>query len=214
MDIKNLLDRCREGDQAAEQELVCYYISRVTGFAEKRISPLYRRRFDGDDVANSVMKSLILRIRKGIVDSDDEWQLWCLLLLMTKRKVNRRVREAQQAKRDIRRELQPAVSEDVSGVELAEIVESCSTDESYDESAYLLEQAILHLEKTQSDKINPGHREVLELSMQGLPYAEICENLEKRVGKMVTLKTIQRRMRDIREALAEIADLDTSEDNA
>lgn len=208
MDIKNLLEKCRQGDRDAEQELVCYYISRVTGFAEKRISSLYKRRFDGDDVANSVMNSLIMRIRKGIIDSEDEWQLWCLLLLMTKRKVNRRVREANQAKRSILREVHAAASDDVSGIELAEIVET-SNNECFDESAQLLEQAILHLEKTQSSKPSPAHRDVLELSMQGLPYAEICKTLETRVGKEVTLKTIQRRMRDIREALVEIVDLES-----
>lgn len=208
MDIKNLLERCRQGDRDAEQELVCYYISRVTGFAEKRISSLYKRRFDGDDVANSVMNSLIMRIRRGIIDSEDEWQLWCLLLLMTKRKVNRRVREANQAKRSILREVHPSASDDVSGIELAEIVEK-SDNESFDESAQLLERAILHLEKTQSGKPSPAHRDVLELSMQGLPYAEICKTLESRVGKEVTLKTIQRRMRDIREALIETVDLES-----
>lgn len=213
MDIKNLLERCRVGDEAAERELVCYYISRVTGYAERRIQPLYRRRFDEEDVANSVMKSLILRIRKGVIDSDHEWQLWCLLLKMTKRKVSRRVREAQQAKRDIRRELQPIASEEMTGVELAEIIED-SNNQSYDESAYLLEQAILHLEKTQPNKANPGHRDVLELSMQGLPYAEICETLGKRLGEVVTLKKIQRRMRDIRDALVEIADLDVTGDES
>jgi DNA-directed RNA polymerase specialized sigma24 family protein len=205
MDIKNLLDRCRQGDPGAEQELVCYYVSRVSGFAEKRIASLYKRRFDGDDVANSVMKSLILRVRKGMIDCEDEWKLWSLLLLMTKRKVNRRVREAQQAKRDIRREMQPAVSDDVSGIELAEIVEN-SDNESYDESAYLLEKAILHIENHQVKQSSPTHREVLELTMKGLPYAEICETLKKRVGKDISLKLIQRKMRDIREAVLEVVE--------
>lgn len=208
MDIKTLLEKCRQGDSDAERELVCYYISRVTVFAEKRISPLYKRRFDGDDVANSVMKSLILRVRKGIIDSEDEWQLWSLLLLMTKRKVNRRVREAKQAKRDISRELQPSTSSEVSGIELAEIVDSSNNEQSFNESAQLLEKAILHLEKTPSNKLRPSHREVIELAMRGLPYAEISKLLGERIGKEVTLKTIQRRMRDIRDSLIETVDLE------
>ena len=208
MDIKSLLDRCRQGDQAAEQELVCYFVSRVSGFAEKRIAPLYKRRFDGDDVANSVMKSLILRVRKGMNDCEDEWKLWSLLLLMTKRKVNRRVREAQQAKRDIRREFLPAVSEDVSGIELADIVEN-SDNESYDESALLLEKALLYIESNQAKATAPSHREVLELTMRGMPYSEICETLKQRVGKEISLKMIQRKMRDIREAVLEVVAADS-----
>lgn len=212
MDIRVLLEKCRQGDKEAEQELICYYISRVTIFAEKRISPLYKRRFDGDDVANSVMKSLIQRIRSGKIDSEDEWQLWSLLLLMTRRKVSRRVREANQAKRSINREVHPNASEDISGIELAEIVENSdneSNHESYQESAQLLEQAILHLEKTQSGKLCPTHRDVLQLVLQGLPYSEICETLEKRVGQQVSDKTIQRRMKDIRDALIELKVLDS-----
>ncbi len=204
VEIQELLERCRQGDSGAEQELVCYYISRVAGFAEKRISPMYKRRFDGDDVANSVMKSLMLRIRKGSVDSEDEWKLWCLLLTMTKRKVNRRIREAQQAKRDIRRELQPAASEEVSSVEIAQLIED-SSNETYDSSASLLEEAILELEKTKGDIDPPKHRDVLALCVQGLPYKEICDQFKERFGKTYSLKLIQRRVRDIREMLMELA---------
>lgn len=143
-----------------------------------------------------------------MIDCEDEWKLWSLLLLMTKRKVNRRVREAQQAKRDIRREFLPAVSEDVSGIELADIVEN-SDNESYDESALLLEKALLYIESNQAKATAPSHREVLELTMRGMPYSEICETLKQRVGKEISLKMIQRKMRDIREAVLEVVAADS-----
>lgn len=210
MDIRNLIDRCREGDEAAERDLVCYYISRVAMVAERRISPAYLRRFDGDDVANSVMKSLMLRIRRGALDSEDEWQMWCLLLKMTKRKVSRRVREARQGKRDILREAHPNPSDGISGIDLAEMLED-SSDTTYEDSAELLESALAHLESTKKDLKGPSHRAVIELCKRGMAYKEICEVLAKEYGNSFSLKFIQRRIADVKNAVATL-NADTDEE--
>lgn len=211
MQIQRLLERCRAGDEAAEVELVCYYISRVALFAEKRISSLYTRRFDGDDIANSVMKSLMLRIRAGSISSDDEWMLWSLLMTMTRRKVARKIRQAQQDKRDIRREFQPQASGSESDFDMAEFVEE-SSSETYEDSAVMLEEALVHIEQTKPDLDAPSHREVLLMCMQGYAYKEICDQLKTRYNKNFSLKIIQRRLGDIRKTIERLnASEETSE---
>lgn len=211
MQIQRLIERCREGDETAEVELVCYYISRVSLFAEKRISSLYTRRFDGDDVANSVMKSLMLRIRAGAINSDDEWMLWSLLMTMTRRKVARKIRQAQQDKRDIRREFQPQGTGCDSDFDIAEFVKD-SSNATFDDSAILLEEAIVLVEKSKPGLEAPSHREILLLCMQGYSYKEICDRLKARHNKNFSLKIIQRRLGDIRQSIEQLNRLDEADD--
>ena len=77
-----------------------------------------------------------------------------------------------------------------------------SSESTYEDSAELLEKALSHLESTKKDLKGPGHRVVIDLCKRGIPYKEICDFLAKEYGDSFSLKFVQRRIADVRNAVA------------
>jgi len=211
MDVEELLSRCRAGDRGAENELIAIYLEKIARYADHRIGPDFVRRFDGEDVAQSVLKSAALGMRTGGIEVEDERMFWGLLVVMTKHKINRRVRYWRRQRRDIRREErvpeQAALPEEI----LRDLVQE-PNEQDAEEATKLLNALLVRLE---SERVAnpPSYREVLMARLNGDSYETICDRCEKQYGRPVSTKTIQRRMDVIREIFEQcVEDEKESED--
>lgn len=188
MSVDELLERCRMGDREAENELVATYLTRIARFAEQRISAKFKARVDGDDIAQSVLKSAALRFRSGQLEAEDERTFWGLLVSITINKVNRRIQFEKRLKRRVDLEVSPDGS--LFSWEHLQIMCRESTVEDQAEFIELLERVFDRI-KTLEAKNPPSHEEVLLARLNGDDYADISQ----RFG--TSTKTIKRRLDDI-----------------
>jgi RNA polymerase sigma factor (sigma-70 family) len=98
--VTHLIDRVKEGDEAAARELQALYAPRVTGLARARLQGKYLRVADEDDVAQSVFAGFFHGAGRGQYDKlHDRDDLWHLLFTITIRKAQKLVKERERQKR-------------------------------------------------------------------------------------------------------------------
>jgi RNA polymerase sigma factor (sigma-70 family) len=86
-DVTRWLQRLKEGDRSAAQELWQRYCARLVGLARERLRGANRRAMDEEDVALSAFKSFCLRAEQGRFPRlDDRDDLWQVLVTITARK--------------------------------------------------------------------------------------------------------------------------------
>ena len=99
-----LIQRLREGDGQAANELVCHYEPEVRRYVRFRLtSPSIRRFVDSLDISQSVLGRFFVQYQQGAIEIDSEAQLRNLLLTMARNKLYDHARKQQAAKRDVRR---------------------------------------------------------------------------------------------------------------
>jgi hypothetical protein len=64
------------GDSVAAFALFDLYLERLAGFVRKKMDGKFGRRFDLEDVTQSVMGSFFVRLRRGRYDLDESGALW------------------------------------------------------------------------------------------------------------------------------------------
>jgi len=104
MTNEDLLQRCQRGDRQAENELIADYFLKLAETAQRRISGKFQGKFDGEDIAVSVLKSVALRMRSGKLEVEDEKRFWALLVAVMKNKVHRQIEYWTAQGRDVHRE--------------------------------------------------------------------------------------------------------------
>lgn len=109
-----LIQRFRDGDEAAAARLFERYFDQVDQLAQRKLSPQLQRRIGSDDIAQSVYRSLFDKVAAGRFVIEEEGKLWSLLAKMTSHKVLRQVERNRAGLRDVSRE-QPLESGDRSG---------------------------------------------------------------------------------------------------
>ena len=87
-----LLERYRQGDDTAAEELFSRYFRRLTLLARSRLSPRLARRTDPEDVVMSVYRSFFIDARAGRFTLSRGGDLWRLLAAITKHKLLRQAR--------------------------------------------------------------------------------------------------------------------------
>ena len=86
--VTHWFEQIKEGDSVAARVVWERYYPQLVRLAREKLRGTPRRVADEDDIADSVMKSLILAAQKGrFPDLADRQDLWRLLLWMTARKV-------------------------------------------------------------------------------------------------------------------------------
>lgn len=90
----------------AEGEIFERYAQRLTRFAQARMPPNTRGRFDSEDIVQSVFRSFYRRNQKAEFSFDESLDVWRLLVAMTYRKLLKQVRHHRTEKRDVARERQ------------------------------------------------------------------------------------------------------------
>lgn len=103
-----LLQRWREGDERAADQLFEAYIDGLLAYVRRRMSPALARRVDAEDVVQSVYRSFFTRARDGQFVIERSGDLWRLLLGISFNKLQSQVEHHTAAKRSFRKESHPA----------------------------------------------------------------------------------------------------------
>ena len=97
-----LLAEIRAGNSQAERTLFNRYYARMVGFARARMNTRLQVRVAASDVAASAIKSVLLGVRPGEFDLDDDESLWPLLVTVMLNKVRNQWRRHTRQGRDLR----------------------------------------------------------------------------------------------------------------
>lgn len=158
-----LLERHRAGDPQAAQQLVGRYWQRLVGQIAPRINPILSARFDAEDVALSVFRTIFRRAGAGTLTVSEHGKLWGLLVRIAVCKTARYARQELHGKRDPRAEA--ADKERL-------LLETLATEPSPADAASVrevLDGVLLGLTQT--------HHQMADMLMQGYTVAEIMADL-------------------------------------
>lgn len=187
--ITALLSDVRRADRDAVCALFDRCYSRVAAIGRGKLGGVHRRGFNEDDVANSAFREFLDRVAAGdfpkLENREDVWQILTLL-------VGDKVRDRLQHEGRLKR------GGGNPGAPLEEVAEVVSK---LDSPALVVEinDAKKHLlEKLPSD----DHRRVIELLAEGRTHEEIAETLD------LSVRTVDRRVKDVRVALPRILGID------
>jgi RNA polymerase sigma factor (sigma-70 family) len=98
--VTKLIQRVKEGDAAAAQELLARYLQRLLGLARAKLRGRQLRAADEEDVVQSVLLGFYLGAERGQYSQcQDRDDLWHLLAKITERKVQKLVRHEDAKKR-------------------------------------------------------------------------------------------------------------------
>ena len=98
---KAVVQRWRDGDEGAAEEIYLRYADRLWSLARTQIGHRLGRRFDADDVVQSVFRTFLRRTRDGEFAIDQSARLWQLLVKITINKVRRKAKFHKAAKRNV-----------------------------------------------------------------------------------------------------------------
>jgi RNA polymerase sigma-70 factor (ECF subfamily) len=179
-DVRALLARIHEGDEAAARELLCRYESKVRMVVRRQLPRLLRSRFDSLDFLQSVWGSFFHRIRTGSNDLAEERNLIAFLAWAARNKVIDQYRRAATQRQDIHRDspLRNALDDGS---------EPAASEETPSQVAQARETFGRLRELLPDDR-----RVILELKAEGFS----CREIGERLG--VSERTVQRVLEDLR----------------
>jgi RNA polymerase sigma factor (sigma-70 family) len=160
-----LLEKLRQGDKQAAEQIYCRFVERLIAFAGSRLSPIMASRFDPEDVVQSVFRSLSVRAREGKFVVSRNGDLWKLLVSITINKLRGQIDRHSAAKRRVGRE----VSVD-SLLRSPDLLREIATQDPSPADAAELVDEVRHLMK----QLEPDQRTCLELRLQGFSLEEIA----------------------------------------
>jgi RNA polymerase sigma-70 factor (ECF subfamily) len=99
--IPQLVERLRDGDPQAAEEMFARYAQRLTALAEQHLSRKLASRLDGADVVQSVFRTFFRRSAAGEFRIDSSAELWRLLVLITLQKARAYGRHHRARVRDV-----------------------------------------------------------------------------------------------------------------
>lgn len=168
-----IVERARQGDEAAASALFERYVARLIDLAQARIFKKLGRRLDAEDIVQSVYRSFFLHLRQGRYDLRSSGDLWHLLAAMAVRKVHRQARKHTAEKRAIYRE--DSVG-GMSGVNCLQ-ADALARDPSPDVVLEVIDE-LEHMYLLRS----PAQRRIVELRLRNYSIAEISrmEKLSER----------------------------------
>ncbi len=83
----SLVRRFRAGEDDAATQLYLRYADRLHRLAQRNTATDLKRRFDAEDVVQSVFRTFFRRVRTGLYDLPDGDELWRLLLVISLNKI-------------------------------------------------------------------------------------------------------------------------------
>jgi RNA polymerase sigma factor (sigma-70 family) len=177
-----LLQKYRDGDERAAEQLFSRYVGRLTLLARSRLSPTLARRTDPEDIVLSAYRSFFIGARDGKFTLNRSGDLWRLLVAITLHKLYRHAR-----KQGAERRALVAWQFEATASNPPDFSREPSPDEAValaDELAALF------------SKLDPFARRVLELRLQDRSLSEISESLGR------CERTIRRTLTAIRRQLS------------
>jgi RNA polymerase sigma-70 factor (ECF subfamily) len=98
----SLLRRCHQGDDDAAAALYGRYADRLIGLVKGQCARDLARRFDAEDIVQSVFRAFFHRARQGFYAVAPGEELWGLLLVMALNKMRSRAAFHRSPRRDVR----------------------------------------------------------------------------------------------------------------
>lgn len=98
---QTLIDGLNRQDEDAVGRVFAIYSQRLARLAAGKIEPQLDRRFDGEDVVQSVFRTFFRRHEQGSFDIQTDRQLWNLLVTITIFKTRSYARRHKADKRDV-----------------------------------------------------------------------------------------------------------------
>jgi len=196
-DVDRVIEQLRGGDSRAAEELFSRFSGQLRRLVHSKLGWRYRRKFDADDVVQSVFKSFI-RLQASEQVSFDSWDaLWGLLSLIAARKCGHRLDYLRAACRDIAREHPEHIV--ASDLERSRNELQAFTRDPTPSHAAELAEAITRL----LEPLDERDRTIATLALQGFSTVEISNSVSR------SERTVQRVLKQIRQNLER-----TSEDVA
>jgi RNA polymerase sigma-70 factor (ECF subfamily) len=168
-DVSTWLADMLAGRPGIGSDLVEQYARGLLIIAQRQLPERLRKRFDPEDVVQSVYRSFFRRLQEGQFAFDDSHDVWRLLATMTYCKARNLVKFHHRYRRDVRRE-SPLDAE----AELAASEAAISSPPGDDDVALLLEC----LEKLLDD-VPEHHREVVLRRLEGDSIEAIAEHVQR-----------------------------------
>lgn len=178
-----MLERFRQGDERAAEELFARYVARLTLLARSRLSSKLASRTDPEDVVFSAYRSFFVGVREGRFELARSGDLWRLLVSITMHKLYRQVRTHTAEKRSV------SVEQTLGSVREGDL--SITSQPSPEEAIALADELSFFM--TSLDSFS---RRVLELRLQEETLATIAENTGR------SERTVRRALQTIRQQLA------------
>lgn len=179
---QSLLRRFRGGSDDAATQLYLRYAHRLRALALAKCSPDLTRRFDADDIVQSVFGSFFRGASKGFYDVPAGEELWKLFLVMALNKIRAKGAHHRAAKRDVRQ---------TSGIEDLDAVPEPSAEQN-EESLVLLQAVVNEV----MDRLPLPQRRMIELRIEGQEVADIARLTAR------SKRTVERVLQDFRNNLA------------
>ena len=183
-----LVDRWRQGDEAAAREIYDRYVSRLIALAGCRISPVLARRVDAEDVVQSVYRSFFARTTDDRLSVQQSGQLWGLLAAITVNKIRAKARFHAADKRNVNAEASVTSSVSCFGLAPNELAREPTADE----AAMLAEQYRLA-----KSNMNPAQQRVFQLYLENQSVDDIARTIRR------SARTVRRELEHIRNVLSE-----------
>jgi RNA polymerase sigma factor (sigma-70 family) len=161
----NLVERWRQGDQAAAQALFELYVARLVAVVGDRLSRRFVRHVDPDDVVQSAFRSFFVGARDGRFDFERDGDLWRLLVAVALNKLRMSVRRYSTQKRSADRE------ESVPSLDAlcTEHLEVFAREPTPVEAVALADEV-----ETLMGRLSDRERQILEMRLQGFNLEEIA----------------------------------------
>jgi len=184
---QTFLQRLESGDDDAMQKLFERYSQALARVASHNIHPALIKRFDGEDVVQSVFRTFFRRQDAGNLSIAHTEQLWKLLVTITLCKTRNQARKHTADKRDVRSEQESAAHEFFPRHQPAP------------EDALMFWEEVDWLLQGLPDRVG----EILSARLEGKTKTEIADQLEvSRQTVHRTLNLLQDRLNDRMERLS------------
>ena len=164
--ITRVLENLRQGDAEAAEILFQRYARRLARIAQKYLSLALARRFDAEDVTQSVFQTFFRRLGDGEYNIANAEDLWRLLVKITILKTRAKCRQHCAAMRDVRAEVESADEETWQSALAAD-------------PKILDALALTHTIETALQDFPDFYRAILELRLRSFAVAEIAILLQK-----------------------------------
>jgi RNA polymerase sigma-70 factor (ECF subfamily) len=183
----SLIDRWRQGDQAAADVLYQRYVERLSGIVTAQLADRFRSRMDADDVVQSVCRSFFRRVQEGQFRFDADDDVWKLLVTISLNKLRNQIRRHSAAKRDASQERRRRDNALPDDFHLEKLAETPSPVE-----AFIFAEMVERV----CDQLDDRHALLLQLRLEGHNQQEIAERLQ------TSDRSVRRMMDNIRDVLS------------
>ena len=177
---EELCHRWRNGDSRAASLLYSRFTGRLLDLLQNRLAGRVRSRIDPESVMHSALKSLLMRTDQGQFEFADDGDVWRLLVTISLNKVRNRVRDAQAARRDVRREISSSL------IEFDEVMATHLVSAPREEDTLVFAELVESLLK----QVDPINQEIIRLRLEG----NSPEVIGERLTEPMTSRSVNRRL--------------------